>query len=122
MTNLEQLASIIRAHRDITSSTGAGNDIAWVQKCTCGHIYKPLTDTRRAHHIAQAIHDAGWQAPVTSIDIKQRVDEILANDDTELRHMDEDDLYEELAVARLTAEERVHIQRLQDADLYRWYA
>lgn len=122
MTNLEQLARIIRAHRDSTTSTGSGNDVVWVQSCSCGHIYKPLTDTRRDEHIAQAILDAGWQAPVPSTDIKQRVDEILANDDTELRHCDEDALYEELAVARLTPEERVHIQRLQDADLGRWYA
>ena len=81
----------------------------------------PFTGPRQ-RKIAQTIINAGWTAPVTSIDIEQRVDEILANDDIETRHIDEDALYEELALARLTAEERVHIQRLQDADLVRWYA
>ena len=107
MTDLEQLAAIIESER------------TWTKRMSDGYT---SAGQNSPEHIAQAILDAGWTAPVTSIDIEQRVDEILANDDIETRHIDEDALYEELALARLTPEERVHIQRLQDADLVRWYA
>lgn len=107
MNNLEQLARIIQA------------ESTWSAVMSDGYT---SVGRNSPEHIAQALINAGWTAPVTSIDIEQRVDEILANDDIETRHIYEDALYEELAVARLTAEERVHIQRLQDADLVRWYA
>ena len=98
MNDLEQLAALIAVAQGV-----------------------PFTGPRQ-RKIAQALINAGWTAQVTSIDIEQRVDEILANDNIETRHIYEDALYEELALARLTPEERVHIQRLQDADLDRWYA
>ena len=107
MTNLEQLTALIESER------------TWTKRMSDGYT---SVGQNSPEHIAQAIINAGWTAPVTSIDIEQRVDEILANDNIETRHIDEDALYEELAVARLTVEERVHIQRLQDADLVRWYA
>lgn len=54
MTDLDKLAKIIRAHR-ISYADGHGT-----AKCSCGHHYGKLTDTRRAEHLAQAIIDAGW--------------------------------------------------------------
>lgn len=54
--------------------------------------------------------------------LKARVDAILANDDTEYRHEEEDALYEEIALANASPEERAQLNRLQDADLPRWYA
>lgn len=53
MTNLEQLAKIIRAHS--VNKNG---------KCSCGETIKRFKNPYAlSRHIAQAIHDAGWTGP-----------------------------------------------------------
>ena len=55
MTNLEQLASIIRAHR-----IGL-KDIFEIITCRCGQQFIPPED--HDNHVAQTIINAGWTAP-----------------------------------------------------------
>lgn len=66
MTDLEQLANIIREHK-LGKPNGGTATGSWIT-CSCGHTSRTFSDRDYAErlgreHIAQAIIDKGWTAP-----------------------------------------------------------